>query len=312
VDALLEKIALDWRDGEYAIPGTSLVDYGPSMDGFSPTYKHVMPGCSQGNNIWIMRQVARLREVQGKDDTATLLRELSAAMAKETIDVMYEKGKGYFNVIFPTNNTDNSTEMSTEKSTEKSMGATATKPQDHAAGEVRSQVTGGTGGVVTAAGGAEGAGGAGGGVEVTSYEMRHAVDFFSIVFGMCGATHTACDFDSYPGMREELAHWYLNESVTSTWIRATSPYCNCSNVKSVTVPTAKAKALRADATAVGVEVAAESSTGTFEPSVGAFEPSYPAFETCKAGRPDHGCNGAYPSWPAFATEALCYVQHNNW
>ena len=70
VDALLSQIALDWRDGGYAIAGTSLVDYGPAMDGFSPTYKHVMPGCSQGNNVWIMRQVARLREL-GRLDEAT-------------------------------------------------------------------------------------------------------------------------------------------------------------------------------------------------------------------------------------------------
>ena len=32
--------------------------------------------------------------------------------------------------------------------------------------------------------------------------------------------------------------------------------------------------------------------------------------TCQAGRPDHGSNGAYPSWPAFALEALCYVDGN--
>ena len=37
-------------------------------------------------------------------------------------------------------------------------------------------------------------------------------------------------------------------------------------------------------------------------------PSYPAYTTCAAGRPDHGSNGAYPSWPAFAVEALTYLQ----
>ena len=40
---------MSWQ--EYLIPGTNLVDYGPAMDGFSPTYKHVMPGCSQGNTV---------------------------------------------------------------------------------------------------------------------------------------------------------------------------------------------------------------------------------------------------------------------
>ena len=40
------------------------------------------------------------------------------------------------------------------------------------------------------------------------------------------------------------------------------------------------------------------------------DPEYPAYVTCDAGRPDHGSNGAYPSWPAFALEALCYVDGN--
>ena len=39
VEDALEMIVLDFK--EYLIPGTSLVDYGPDMDGFSPTYKHV-------------------------------------------------------------------------------------------------------------------------------------------------------------------------------------------------------------------------------------------------------------------------------
>jgi hypothetical protein len=37
---------------------------------------------------------------------------------------------------------------------------------------------------------------------------------------------------------------------------------------------------------------------------------YPAYSTCAAGRPDHGSDGAYPSWPAFSCEALCYVDGN--
>jgi hypothetical protein len=51
VEAALGVIAQDYV--EYLIPGTSLVDYGPAMDGFSPTYEHVMPGCSQGNNVYV-------------------------------------------------------------------------------------------------------------------------------------------------------------------------------------------------------------------------------------------------------------------
>ena len=161
VDTLLSQIALDWRDGGYAIPGTSLVDYGPSMDGFSPTYKHVMPGCSQGNNVWIMRQVARLREVQGRASEAAELRGLAKAMAKQTIDVMYEKGKGFFNVVFPT----------------------TTPSQDQGQGPASATAAG----AGASAGASAGAGAGASAVKVQSYEMRHAVDFFSITFGLCGA-----------------------------------------------------------------------------------------------------------------------------
>ena len=35
------------------------------MDGFAPSYKHVMPGCSQGNSVWMLRDFAAYRESQG-------------------------------------------------------------------------------------------------------------------------------------------------------------------------------------------------------------------------------------------------------
>ena len=61
-------------------------------------------------------------------------------------------------------------------------------------------------------------------------EMRHVVDFFSVTFGICGITtpgDTACNFE--PAVRKALGDWFRGESVTSTWIRATSPECNCSH-----------------------------------------------------------------------------------
>jgi len=52
--------------------------------------------------------------------------------------------------------------------------------------------------------------------------------------------------------------------------------------------------------------------GTFGSVSGAPTPAgtYPAYVTCAAGRPDHGSDGAYPAWPAFSMEALCYVDGN--
>ena len=58
----------------------------------------------------------------------------------------------------------------------------------------------------------------------------------------------------------------------------------------------------------GVNPAARAGTGAA--ATAAVDASFPAYSTCKAGRPDHGSNGAYPSWPAFALEALCYLDGN--
>ena len=98
VDDALHTIATDWRT--YLIPGTSLVDYGPAMDGFSPTYKHVMPGCSQGNNAYMLRQLAALREAQGDGDAAAALRGDAAALSAETLRSTYaaRDGRGFFTI----------------------------------------------------------------------------------------------------------------------------------------------------------------------------------------------------------------------
>ena len=51
----------------------------------------------------MLRQLARLREVQGRGADASELRALATAMANETIRDMYTShdGKGWFNVVFP-------------------------------------------------------------------------------------------------------------------------------------------------------------------------------------------------------------------
>ena len=124
--------------------------------------------------------------------------------------------------------------------------------------------------------------------------MRHVIDFFSVTFGLCGITDQPCDFTNV--MRRELGDWFRQESVTSTWIRATSPKCNCST--SYVIPKDADAATTANIAAIATSLAKTS---------GHCGTEWPAFKTCHAGRPDHGSNGAYPSWSAFAVEALCYV-----
>jgi len=101
VDEALENLTLDWMTR--VIPGTSsLVDYGSKLDGFSHTYEHVMPGM-QGNNIWMLRQLARLRELQGQQTKSSHLYDLAKTMATETIATMFQSrgDRGWFNLIWP-------------------------------------------------------------------------------------------------------------------------------------------------------------------------------------------------------------------
>jgi hypothetical protein len=111
---------------------------------------------------------------------------------------------------------------------------------------------------------------------------------------VCGITQPGSSLCDFPAeARRELGDWFRAESVTSTWIRATSPKCNCSTSYTISKDaTAAAAAAAAAAAGVGGDT------------------EWPAYSTCAAGRPDHGSNGAYPSWPAFAVEALCYVDGN--
>eukprot|EP01046_Picozoa_sp_COSAG06_P025616 COSAG06_NODE_2163_length_7438_cov_2.447200_7_plen_421_part_00 len=263
VDEALEGIVTDFQ--EYLIPGTNLVDYGPAMDGFSPTYKHVMPGCSQGNTVWMLRDFASFRESQGRTADAAKLRKMAAGLTTDTMDKLYladpETGHGYFNLVFPPGN---------------STSSNAALPE-------------------------------GASQQLTVKEMRHVVDFFSVTFGLCGITSPSdksCSFT--PEVRKALGEWFRKESVTSTWIRATSPTCNCSHSWQIPL----------DATRAVTDAAHADSVIPTQPHAGSsssdndIAPSFPAYKTCAAGRPDHGSNGAYPSWPAFALEALCYVDGN--
>jgi hypothetical protein len=246
VDQNLEEIVLDWQ--AEVIEGTRLADYGGNLDGFSVTYQHVIPGM-QGNNIWMTRQLARLRHLQGDRTKASALRNEAAAMAAETVATMFASSRdrehAWFNVIHP--------------------AASGTKP-------------------------------------LRSNEMRHVVDFFSMIFGLCGVKTNSAEGDvSSPCIslsvqkREQLSRFFHQELATVDWIRATSPQCNCSH--SFAVPD-------------DVMTSGEWSAQAPRPSRGADDASWPGLVSCKANREDHGTTGAYSAWPALAAEALCYLEGN--
>ena len=270
VEEALEGIATDFE--EYLIEGTHLVDYGPAMDGFSPTYKHTMAGCSQGNNVWMLRDWASRREAQGKHTEAAELRTAAKSIVKDTMALSYESenGHGWFNVLHPLpNGTGVSTHVSEGNVHEDGNGN----------GNVTTAVT----------------------TAVESFEMRHVVDMFSVTFGFCGLSDQPCDLSST--QRKELAAWFKEESVTSTWIRATSPQTNCSVTKVLAYPGGEDMG--------GTKTKTKTTTRKEETDASAkmgATTSYPGLITCSAGRPDHGTNGAYPSWPAFSVEALCYLE----
>ena len=207
VDEAFEGIALDWQGA--VVPGTAgLVDYGGAIDGFSPTYQHVVPGM-QGNNLWMTRRLAALRDAQGQSARAAELRGLAAGMAAETIGTMYSASsdgeRGWFNVLWPA---------------------------------LSSADDGGGGG---------GGGGVGGQAAqaaqaqrpmLRAYEMRHIVDFFSLAIGMCTDTHSngndgGCDVTA--AQRAQLSRFFAAELQTKDWVRATSPVCNCNHSWDVAV-----------------------------------------------------------------------------
>ena len=326
----LEAIATDWQN--YLIPGTMLVDYGPAMDGFSPTYKHVMPGCSQGNNVWMLREMARTKEALGDAAEAARLRGFAASMSAETLDKTYTssgEGTGWFNVIFPPSGTGDDRNDERDGGAAAAPAAPAHITAAAAAAAAAAPITAAAAASLRYIGNhtatssypyptprVPSSAAASKAVDhVVAYEMRHVVDFFSVTFGLCGHTDQLCDFS--PRIRAELGDWFRKESVTSTWIRATSPKCNCSHTWAVPIRQAPTSSFATTSSNNDTENNAGSSSSSSSSNnnkmptiVGSSAEEYPAYDTCKAGRPDHGSNGAYPSWPAFSCEALCYVDGN--
>ena len=88
---------------------------------------HVLPGM-QGNNIWMVRQLSRLREQQGRSAEAEALRAEAEAMAKESVRAMYGTSvdgmHGWWNVIWPVQQTDqpDQTDLEGKNQTKKEKG----------------------------------------------------------------------------------------------------------------------------------------------------------------------------------------------
>jgi hypothetical protein len=88
---------------------------------------HVLPGM-QGNNIWMVRQLSRLREQQGRSAEAEALRAEAEAMAKESVRAMYGTSvdgiHGWWNVIWPVQQTDqpDQTDLEGKNHTKKEKG----------------------------------------------------------------------------------------------------------------------------------------------------------------------------------------------
>ena len=109
----------------------------------------------QGNNIWMVRQLSRLRTEQGENAEAQALRDEAEKMANETLRTMYgvsaDNRHGWWNVIWPV-----------------------------VADELSEVIPGNS---------------SDGTPELEAHEMRHVVDYFSMAFGLCGVSGFECNLD---------------------------------------------------------------------------------------------------------------------
>ena len=138
-----------------------------------------MAGCSQGNNVWMLRDFASFREAQGRLDDAATLRKHAAALSSDSMSLMYNTdtatGHGWFNVLHP------------ESAGGSQRHVTTTTDQGHSHGHG----TAGHAGTASQPPPPPPAPPAPPATSVASYEMRHVVDFFSMTFGLCGLSGTS-------------------------------------------------------------------------------------------------------------------------
>lgn len=95
----LEQMALWWK--RLVKPGSPMADYGGRWNLLEcvPTYTHIVASLNAAN-VWMMRQVAALRDEAGEHARADVLRKQASQLARQVL-TLYMKGAGYWCTLQP-------------------------------------------------------------------------------------------------------------------------------------------------------------------------------------------------------------------
>lgn len=93
----MQAISQHWQQLEVA--ATGLADYGGESNLLEevPNYVNQVPSLNAAN-VWMMRQVAALREARGETAAATALRQLARDLAERVL-ALYVPGRGYWQTV---------------------------------------------------------------------------------------------------------------------------------------------------------------------------------------------------------------------
>lgn len=93
----MQAISQHWQQLEVA--ATGLADYGAESNLLEevPNYVNQVPSLNAAN-VWMMRQVAALRETRGETAAATVLRQLAQDLAERVL-ALYVPGQGYWQTV---------------------------------------------------------------------------------------------------------------------------------------------------------------------------------------------------------------------
>lgn len=93
----LQSIALHWQ--QLVVPATGLADYGDRANLLEEvaTYVNQVPSLNAAN-VWMMRQVADLRQTRGESSTAGQLRQQADQLAKKVLE-LYVPGQGVWETV---------------------------------------------------------------------------------------------------------------------------------------------------------------------------------------------------------------------
>lgn len=93
----MEAIALNWQ--QLLVPATGLADYGGRSNLLEevPNYVNQVPSLNAAN-VWMMREVAALRQARGESDAAARLSQQADQLAKRVLD-LYVPGQGVWETV---------------------------------------------------------------------------------------------------------------------------------------------------------------------------------------------------------------------